>query len=169
VKKGTAKKTSRGGELTRRDRLRAEISAALEDIDEEGLVFILEQANVLLHNARVEELERKRRARGDEGAAADAPQAPKAPAAGVEESADRKTYFLVLGKERKVLSRAEMQQVAKICHDAPTTADAATRLHAVFSRERRDILMDAGIGSASSPLLVALADAVRARVRPSEA
>ena len=51
------------GELTRRDRLRAEIAAALEGIDEEGLVFLLDQANTLLHNARVEELHRKRGSR----------------------------------------------------------------------------------------------------------
>jgi hypothetical protein len=167
VKKGTTKKAAGRAELTRADRLRSEISAAIVDIDEEGLVFLLEQANVLLHNARVEELEQKRAERGDDEVASAA--RPTAPVAAFEESSDGKVFFLVVGKERKALSRAEAQQVVKICHDAPGAREAAARLYAVFSRERRDILSDGGIGSASSPMLVALAEAVRARLRPRQA
>jgi hypothetical protein len=154
------------GELTRAGRLRSEIAAALEGIEEEGLVFLLDQANTLLHNARVEELERKRKSRkGSEDEAAE-PAAPRTPAVAVEESKDRKAFFVTLGNERKVLSLPEMQQVVRICHDAPSAAEAATRLYTVFSRERRDILADAGIGSARHPLLAALVDAVKARYRP---
>lgn len=153
-------------ELTRADRLRAEIAAALEGIDEEGLVFLLDQANTLLHNARVEELERKRKARGVEEGEEAGPAAARAPAVAVEESKDRKAFFVTLGNQRKVLSLAEMQQVVRICHDAPSPEEAATRVYTVFSRERRDILADAGIASARHPLLAALVAAVKARYRP---
>jgi hypothetical protein len=165
---GLVKKKTKApqGELTRRDRLREEIAAALEGIDEEGLVFLLEQANVLLHNARVEELDQKRRSRKGAKRGEAEPEARGGPPVAVEESGDRKAFFVILGKERKVLSLEEMQQVVRICHDAASTAEAATRLYTVFARERRDILMDAGIGSARHPLLAALAETVKARYRP---
>jgi hypothetical protein len=163
VRKKTA--TPRG-ELTRRDRLQAELQAALEGVDEEGLVFLLEQANALLHNARVDELERKRKARKLAAGPVEEPQAPAGPDVTVEEAPDRKAFFVTLGKARKILSLEEMQQVVRICHGAESPPEAARRLYAVFSRERRDILMDAGIGAARSPLLVALAQVVKARYRP---
>ena len=154
------------GELTRRDRLRAEIAAALEGIDEEGLVFLLDQANTLLHNARVEELHRKRGSRAGASDGKAGSGAPSSPEVTVEESGDRKAFFVTLGPARKIFALDEMQQVVRICHDAPTTAEAATRLYTVFAKERRDILADAGIGSARHPLLSALVQIVKARYRP---
>lgn len=163
VKQTATKKTpAPRGELTRRDTLQAELVAALDGLDEEGLLFLLEQANVLLHNARVDELQSKRKARkpAESGAAE--------PEVAVEESADRKAFFITLGEVRKILSLQEMQQVVRICHGAGSVPEAARRLYTVFSRERRDILMDAGIDAARSPLLVALAQVVTARYRPKD-
>jgi hypothetical protein len=157
------------GNLTGRERLVGEIIAALEHIDEEGLVFLLEQANVLLHNARVEELDLKRRRKGPAGDGTIQPETQRGPAVAVEESPDRKAFFLTLGTARKVLSLEEMRQVVRICHAAESEKEAARRLYAVLQRERRDILMDGGIEGAGSPLLGALVATLKARYRPKEA
>jgi hypothetical protein len=147
--------------LTGRDKLLDELAAAARDIDEEGLVFLIEQANVLLHNARVRELEEKRSAA--QPASPAPPSARKAPSASIDTSADGKAFFLVLGDVRKSLSRAELNQILGICHASPDALEAARRLYTHLGRERRDILVDASIGGATSPLLVALAEHARAR------
>ena len=166
MKKGGGSKQRGGGELTRRDRLEAELREAAGRIDEEGLVFLLEQANVLIHNARVEELRRKRsdseEAEADAGAQL---RAPAREAASMEVGADGKTVFITLGTARKVLSAAEAELVVRVCRAAEAEAEASRRLYALFARERRDILSDAGIASAQSPLLGALYRAVMKRSR----
>lgn len=154
--------------LTKRERLLRELSAAAEDIDEEGLVYLIEQASVLLHNARVRELEEKR---AEVGAAQPPPRARGArasPTATVESAADGKSWFLVLGDVRKSLARAELDAIIRISVASPDSAEAARRLYHHLERERRDILADAGIAGGSNALLVALAEHLRARTKGGE-
>ena len=162
-------KAKRASALTRRDKLLEELQAAARDIDEEGLVFLIDQANILLHNARVRELEEKRAAEPP----SDTPRAGtaarvRAVHAGLDQAADGKAFFLVLGDQRKSLSRAELNAILGICHTAPDTAEAARRLYAHLGRERRDILADAGITGASSALLAALVEHIRGRQAATE-
>jgi hypothetical protein len=164
-----SKRKTLAGELTRRDRLLEELQGAAASVDEEGLVFLIEQANALLHNARVRELESRRRGesgspvRGKAGPGGAGPDATKV---GIEETKDGASFFLVLGSVRKALSRAELREIARICQAASPETLAAARLYALLERERRDILGDAGIRGPDHPLLVKLAGHVRAHYRP---
>lgn len=143
-----------------------ELSAALPQIDEEGLLFLLRQAQVLIHNAAVdrlnreaEELQRKKPARG-------APEArPPAGGVAVEDPGTGKAVFLTLGRVRKVLSRDEVKRLVQICYGAPSKSEALSQLYRVFATERKDILSDAGIRGPASPLLEGVFSAVRLRYR----
>jgi hypothetical protein len=168
------KPASPGGQRTR---LLKDLTAAIRQIDEEGLLFLLRQANVLIHNARVdvlnreaEELEKKAAKTRGSGAAASVSSrglrmAGSAPYAAVEESPDGKVIFLVLGKSRKVMNVEEIKQLVRICYGAETKSDAQRQLFNVLARERKDVLVDAGIGAPASPILEALFHALREKYR----
>jgi hypothetical protein len=150
------KKTDAG-----RVKLEKELREALGEIDEEGLLFLLRQAQVLIYNARVDRInqEATRLKAGKPQPVKDAREAPLA--VSIEESDDGKSIFLTLGKARKVLAPAEMRQIVRICYAAETKSEALRQLFTVLARERKDILADAMIGNPDNPLLVALFTAVR--------
>jgi len=149
-----------------RARLEQELQEAIPQIDEQGLAFLLNQAHVLIHNAQVEkinrelaELERKNQAaRRAMGAAA-------APLVRIEESDNGKTFFLGLGGTRKVLALEELKRLVRICYGAESKSAALKQLYTVLARDRGDILADAKIGGAASPLIEALFLALREKYR----
>lgn len=146
----------------RRAKLENELKDAIREIDEEGLLFLLQQAGVLIHNARVDRINKvASEIRG--GRKAGAAAAP----AGVEieEAEGGKVFFLTLGQSRKVLNLEEMKRVIRICYGAETKSDALRQLFTVFERERRDILLDARIGNSQNPLLNGLFNAVRQKFK----
>ena len=130
------------------------------------MAFLLNQAHVLIHNAQVEkinlelaELERKNQAaRRAMGAAA-------SPLVRIEESENGKTFFLGLGGTRKVLALAELKRLVRICYGAESKSAALKQLYTVLARDRGDILVDAKIGGAGSPLIEALFLALREKYR----
>jgi hypothetical protein len=64
-----------------------------------------------------------------------------------------------------VVSPAELKQLVRICYAADTKTDALRQLYTVLSRERSDILNDAGIANAANPLMEGLFRALREKYR----
>jgi hypothetical protein len=143
-----------------RAKLEKELRDALPEIDDEGLLFLLRQAQVLIHNARVDRISRA------EGSAA-RPTDPT-PAVLIEEAESGHTIFLTIGAARKVLAPDEMRRLVRICYAAGTKSEALRQLFTVLARERKDILADAIIGNPDHPLLERLFSEIRARYRPAD-
>jgi hypothetical protein len=147
--------------------LEEELQEAFGQIDEDGLAFLLNQAHVLIHNAQVQrinaelaELDRKNKAaRKAMGKAAGA--AGPVARVGIEESEDRKAFFLSLGGTRKVMALDEIKRLVRICYGAESKSAALRQLYTVLSRDRGDVLVDAKIGGPSSPLIEGLFYALR--------
>jgi hypothetical protein len=159
---GVKKKEADSG----RAKLEKELRDLVKEIDEEGLLFLLRQAHVLIHNARVDRL-------NDQGKAAGTASEPVVQkAAGnpvsIEDAGDGKAIFLNLGKARKVLTPEEMKRIVRICYAAETKSEALRQLFTVLARERKDILSDALIGNPDNPLLEELFTVVRERHRLTE-
>ncbi len=139
-----------------------ELRAAITEIDEKGLLFLLRQAQVLIHNARVESMQQET----EESAQ---PGGPLPISKGRPETVSiepgKGGIFITLGRVRKVLSAEEMKRLVRICYGAETKTEALRQLFTVLVKERKDILADAFIGSPDSPLLRGLFDAVRETYR----
>ncbi|HSV94101.1 MAG TPA: hypothetical protein VLH81_13550, partial [Desulfobacterales bacterium] len=73
--------------------------------------------------------------------------------------------FLTLGGTRKVMNLAEMKQLVRICYAAESKTDALRQLYTALARERSDIIKDAGIVNAASPLMDGLFHALRGKYR----
>jgi hypothetical protein len=150
---------------TAREKVEKELRDALSEVDEEGLLFLLRQAQVLIHNARVGRLNRETRTSTRGTTKAEKAREPERAAVGIETAEGGKTIFLTLGKARKVMTPDEMKRIVRICYSAETKSEALRRLFTVLARERKDILADALIGNPDNPLLVGLFDMVRATYR----
>ena len=146
---------------TGRAKLEKELREALAEIDQEGLLFLLRQAQVLIYNARVDRInqEATKLKGGKPQTIKETRDAPLTVT--IEDSDDGKSIFLTLGKARKILTPEEMRQLVRICYAAETKSEALRQLFTVLARERKDILADALIGNPDNPLLVALFTTVR--------
>ena len=147
-----------------RAKLEKELKSAIQEVDQEGLLFLLRQAQTLIYNARVDRVnQEEEKLKGGKKAAGRPESKPRESrsAVSIEESDGGKTIFLTLGKARKVLTPEEMRQIVRICYGAETKSEALRRLFTVLARERKDILADAIIGNPDNPLLEALFTVVR--------
>jgi hypothetical protein len=164
------------GAPSERARMEKELRQAMTEVDEEGLLFLLRQAQVLVHNARIDRLNRETTVKGRGSAAAS--RAPKPAARDVdsgkvdsgkavsfEQAQGGKSVFLTIGGARKVMTTEELKRLVRICYAAETKSDALSQLYRVLSQERNDILFDARIGSAASPLMEQLFHAIRSEYR----
>jgi hypothetical protein len=149
-----------------RTRLEKELTQAIKQLDEEGLIFLLQQSQILIHNARVDELNREivelEQKKGKSGKAETPVRTPAAAAAvKIDEAENGKAFFLTLGNTRKVMNLEEMRRLVRICYAAETKSDALKQLYTVFARERSDVLADAQISGPGSPIIEGLFLAVR--------
>ena len=159
--RGTAAKAS----SPQRVRLKTMLCEAIEQIDEEGLLFLLRQANVLIHNQKVDEVNRELAEMstkpGRAGAGAGAAGRRASAIVSIEDSGDRSAIFITLGNVRKVLNLEELKRLVRICYAAESKTDALQQLFRVMAQERSDILKDAGIRNAANPLVEGLFYALR--------
>jgi hypothetical protein len=162
---GTSARKTAVAASPQRVRLKAMLSEAIEQVDEEGLLFLLRQANVLIHNQKVDEVNRELAALPEKPgrAAAGGGAAGRRTAAvvSVEDSGNRSAIFLTIGNVRKVLNLEELKRLVRICYAAESKTDALQQLYRVLVQERSDILKDAGIRSAANPLVEGLFYALR--------
>jgi hypothetical protein len=173
AKRSAPKKAARGPSARKvaaaaspqRLRLKGMLSDAIEQIDEEGLLFLLRQANVLIHNQKVDEVNRELAEMSEKpgrAAAAGGAAGRRASAiVSIEDSGDRSAIFLTLGAVRKVLNLEELKRLVRICYAAESKTDALQQLFRVLAQERSDILKDAGIRNAANPLVEGLFYALR--------
>jgi hypothetical protein len=166
AKSGKAKSVtakSRKGELLKL------LANAAKDLDEEGLEFILNQANVLIYNMQVEKLNERMtkaksagRGEGKKGTPGSPGKSGEAAArAGVQgvgeveivEKEESGNFFIVVNNFRILFTREEMRSLVKICHASADAGDASNRLFNWFERNRKDLLIDGGIVSRTHPAL----------------
>ncbi len=156
-----SKKTAKRIDASRA-KLEKELRTAIGEVDEKGLLFLLRQAQVLIHNARVESMGGQSRQVDAQAAITEAPSAIRSETVTIEDAREGKTIFLTIGRARKVLTPEEMKRLVRICYGAETKSEALRQLFTVLVKERKDILSDAMIGSPDSALLGELFSAVRA-------
>ncbi|MDR1316939.1 MAG: hypothetical protein LBK13_08720 [Spirochaetales bacterium] len=141
--------------------LRGEIAGVCKLLDEEALVFLKRQADVLLHNSRVEKMRREAVAEGvspgeeSGGLSPRSDPQPEDRSVRIERTGDV-TFNVLVGGKRVFFNREELRALAKICHAAGDDEEGGRRLFAWFKRERGDFLVDAKISVAASPVLVDL-------------
>ena len=148
-----------------KQRLQDELVRLLPEVEEEGLIFLLKQAQVLIHNLQVDrinrEVEELEQTQQSTTRAAPSRAARGAAVVDIEEAANGKSFYLVFPDTRKILGLEEMRLLVRACYEPKRKSEALNRMYRWMQRERRDILSDGKIGSNSSRLLEAIFHRIR--------
>lgn len=169
-KKGAARrsggKSPSGKGPSQRDRLELELIESVKQIDAEGLIFLLKQAQVIIHNAQVDKLNREAaelEGSGDtSGPSARSTSVEENPV-NIEDAGNGKAFFLTINGVRKILDVKEMKRFVQICYTAESKSAALRQLYTVLRQERADILSDAGISGPGSSSLDAFFYTIRSK------
>jgi len=126
ARKKPAKKTSAEEQRSRLLRMLAE---AMDQVNEEGLLFLLRQANVLIRNQKVEETNRELEELAARSPRGEAPSVRAlSTAVTIDDDGTRAAVFVTFGEARKVLDRDEVKQLVRACYSTETRSEALTRL-----------------------------------------
>jgi hypothetical protein len=152
--KAAAKSSGRGNKTKKQEKtekLAAELKNLIPKLDEEGLLFLIEQAQVHIYNMQVDELNKSMaRTRHTESAV---PGRSKAAGFGLKISEDKHSYYLTYNNDWIMFNHAEMTQLAKIASSPLSDDDKRAGLYRWFDRERRDVFGTVPIRSPQSELL----------------
>ena len=158
---------SRSGGTAQRERLKKELVAKLDQLDEEDLLFLVRQVHVLVHNkeadrinAEIDEFQQSRRET--------VPQAGRDAEVEVEEAPDRSRFFVVLGGARKLFTREEMRSIVRLSHAGKREGDAESRLYRWLKENRSDVLMDGKVRSGRDARLTELVDVLTSRYKAKD-
>lgn len=154
-----------------RERLADELTGLIPEIDAEGLLFLIRQANVLLHNKRVDELnaemeqlnQKRTAAHKRAGTTARVGENVQEITVEIQRSPDEKTYYMIVDEQRHFLTSEEMEAVVKLSIKPERKSDALRFLYQYMYNERREILMDHGISNGKHPFFEALFYEVRSK------
>ncbi|UCB47260.1 MAG: hypothetical protein JSV25_07575 [Spirochaetota bacterium] len=136
-----------------REKLLKELSNLSKEIEEDGLLFLIKQANVLLYNQGVRAVNKK--VSSQKVQQEKKPHKEEKPNYEVEivEKSGGEHFYIVIGGARVFFTRDEMRSLVKICHAAEDEIVAARRLYNWFTRERKDLLIDGQISAGTHPSL----------------
>ncbi len=139
-----------------------ELRKLISDMDESGLIFLIEQARVIQYNAQVETFNREL-AKQRVGLKEVRKKVESLPPSGgaalgegaisIEEGTGKKHFIVSIHGSRKCFVRDELRQLVKICEGTEDQREGAQRLYRWFSKNRGDVLSDVGIGGAANPAL----------------
>ena len=138
-------------------------------------MFIKRQADVLLHNSRVDRMRQDAQRQAAQRQADSTEQyfegerdltpPPRKPLPPPDmtirlEQTTATTFNIYVGKKRVFFNRDEMRDLTRICHAASNPQEGGRRLFVWFQRERKDFLIDTDIANPGSPALAELCDRI---------
>lgn len=146
----------KGKQVLQKNELQNELKKLTKDLNEEGLIFLIQQAQVLLHNMQVEKVNeelRKLQAKahvGGKGTSSDKYTID------VKEADDDSHFIIVINKARNFFDRGEMRKLVSICHASADEKDASRRLYNWFAKTRIDVLNNTDIREVNDPALATI-------------
>ncbi|MDR2313320.1 MAG: hypothetical protein LBE02_02175 [Spirochaetaceae bacterium] len=139
--------------------LTKELLTLIPQLNEEGLAFLLEQAQIHLYNMQVDEHNRailqnqdQRSSAGAKGSTK-ARQGSKTPASDLQIVAEKSSYYIVYRGKWIMFTKDEMARLAKIVSAPVSKYDRNEALFRWIERERRDIFGAIPIRGKTDPLI----------------
>ena len=143
AKKSTPVKPDAG----QKKKLIKELSGLLEQIDEDGLLFLKKQASILIHNQTVVEINetREKKSSGKKGARKKTSAAQNIYEPVHVEKVGDKNFVIVVDNNRIFMTLDELKALVKICQHADDLKTAAAACFIWFKKERSDFISETGI------------------------
>jgi glyceraldehyde-3-phosphate dehydrogenase/erythrose-4-phosphate dehydrogenase len=142
------KKSAKSANDIERDNLAKELKTLIPKLDEEGLAFLVKQAQVHLYNMQVDALN-KTLVKEEERSKKTASRKKVSPAeedfSEIKMSDTGSSYYIIYKNEWIVFSKNEITTIVKIAFGEGTELEIKERLFNWLSRERNDLLYTAAI------------------------
>jgi hypothetical protein len=128
-----------------------QLNTLLKDVDEDGILFLIRQAQVFNYNKKVDE----HNAEIKKGVKITVKKPPFSDKISMEikEADDGSSFIFVINRARKFFTLEEMRILVNICHISQDERDASRRLFTWFKNNRGDVLNDIGIEVSRDPAL----------------
>jgi hypothetical protein len=152
---------------SQKELLAKELKNLIKKIDIEGLVFLLKQAHVIIHNQEVDRINQEMSKLTDVSKQAREKKAhTRVPyPVDIEEGAGAKHFVLVVAGKRKMMARDEMRKLVAICQAARDMGQACGRMFNWLKANRSDVLLDTGITNARSTTLASVYNIIKKRYK----
>mgnify|MGYP001549631757 CR=1 FL=1 len=128
-------------------------------LNEEGLLFLIKQAQVLQHNLEVEKnfTEQKLQLQKniDEGAVEKKAKINQKPLT-ITESDDSSYFIIEMNTYRSFFTLDEMRKLVKMSHESKNETEATRKMYTWLNRERSDVVRNAGLNSKKDLVLLEL-------------
>lgn len=135
------------------------IKKIMKELDEQSLMFLLEQAQILKHNMEVDKINKEIMESRKSGEQITTPKISKDSIKIIADN-DGKNFILEINNKRKFLTRDEFRKIVEICYKGNEA-----NLFNWLQKERKDILIDCGINSKSSQYLGAIINIVKSKYK----
>jgi hypothetical protein len=135
-------------EQSEREQLLKELRALIKEVDEEGLRFLIRQANTIIYNMKVDELNRVREQEDEERRSARAARAgaqsgdSEGPTVFFEAGKRSSGYIMEIDGVRSIMDEAELMQLVRLAQNAASPEVATRKLYKWINDNRDDILME---------------------------
>ena len=151
-----AKKREDAEDTDPRQKLLKELRGLIREIESEGLLFLIKQANTLIYNQRVDRLNRETDLKRREQPEQKGQPAVEQGEIRIERGAFGRSFIVDLRSMRKTFGEPEMLSLVKVARAASDEVDGAARLYRWLKRNRDDVLLDTGIAGPRDRILTEL-------------
>ena len=129
-----------------------ELISILNDLNQDEINWLITQAQTLVYNHKVEELNKSARNLAEsKNKSKNKPTSPDGippeNTIDIVQAGSKKNFNILLGNARLFLNLQELKALVKIASAAEDSGDGAGRLYRWFTKERSDILKDGGISN----------------------
>lgn len=158
----TKKVTSNKNNTVNKTKLQNELIKLIKTLDEEGILFLIQQANILRYNMEVDKINKEKSKIINQGLKVPKKNSKK-PGTRVEIIPSEKKNFYIIEVDaiRKFFSIEDFKGVVKIAQSDGGGLEKAGRLYKWLDRERRDCLIDLKIRNKSDPRLQEIIEVVK--------
>jgi len=148
-------------------RLQEELIKLIKEIDEEGLLFLIQQTNVLRYNMQIDKINNEQEKIVKGNAKKVSTNVPKNHVE-IFPGDQNKNFIIQLNTARKFMSRQDFRGIVRIAQSPDSITEITKRLFRWLSKERSDILHDCKIGSSTDPLLKEFVKVVKSKYKIKE-
>lgn len=137
--------------------LRKQLSAIVKGIDTDGLLFLIEQANIIKYNLEVDKANKMVAKKGDKSVNI---IKSKTDDFVISAEKDKSAFIFILRGNRKFFTREEMRDIIKI-----SLLNDPAKFYNYFAKERRDFITDCGIKSNKDPIISTIMNVLNSKYK----
>lgn len=131
-----------------------DLAIIAKDLSEDKILFLIQQASVIRHNMRVDEIRKKE---NDQiKVSHKAIETPSRPPVSIKESSDNSYFVVNINGYGSFFTLEEMRKLVRICHSSGNAIEAGERMYTWLSKDRIDVLNNNKIQGRKDILLAEL-------------